>query len=242
MLAWIPYCGAAPVPSALLERWNLDPVLLIAFGVAAVALQISRARVRRGSAISVLGLVGFLYISPFCALGSALFSVRVIHDLILAAVLAPLSVATFRLDKTRLGIGLPVITAIHALTFWLWHAPPAYAAAMSNDAVFWAMQLTIVGTATIWWARVLQAAAPAAVLSLLATMVAMGALGALLTFAPNAMYAPHWLTTQTWGWSPLDDQQMAGIIMWAPASAIYLLAALALLYRMFGDKAIHEAA
>ncbi len=230
------------MPSALLERWNLDPVLLIALGLAALALHIFRTKVRLSYAMSGLGLVVVLYVSPFCALGSVFFSVRVIHDVILAALLAPLSVAALGLDKARLSVGLPTITAIHALTFWLWHAPPAYAAAMSNDAVFWAMQLTIVGTATIWWARVLQAAAPAAVLSLLATMVAMGALGALLTFAPNAMYAPHWLTTQTWGWSPLDDQQMAGIIMWAPASAIYLLAALALLYRMFGDKAIHEAA
>ena len=32
-------------------------------------------------------------------------------------------------------------------------------------------------------------------------------------------------------WTPLEDQQIAGLIMWAPASAAYLLIALAILYR-----------
>lgn len=242
MSVWIPYCGAAPVPSALLARWNFDPLLLLALCLAAFALYRTRNRFRTGTGITSLSIAIFLYVSPFCALGSALFSVRVIHDVGLAAVLAPLCVMTFRLDETRPRLGLPAMTAVHALIFWLWHAPPAYAAAMSHDVVFWAMQITILGTAALWWAKVMQASAPAAVLALLATMVAMGALGALLTFAPNALYAPHWLTTQGWGWSPLEDQQIAGIVMWAPASAVYLLAALARLYRMFGDKAVHEAA
>ena len=73
--------------------------------------------------------------------------------------------------------------------------------------------------------------APSAAISLLATMVAMGALGALIAFAPRALYAPHWITTHAWGLAPLEDQQIAGIVMWAPASLIYLLAALAILYR-----------
>ncbi len=65
----------------------------------------------------------------------------------------------------------------------------------------------------------------------------MGALGALLTFANRALYAPHWLTTQVWGLSPLEDQQVAGIVMWAPASLVYMLAALVILYRSLGVKA-----
>jgi putative membrane protein len=67
-------------------------------------------------------------------------------------------------------------------------------------------------------------------------MVAMGALGALLTFSRSALYAPHWLTTQAWGLSPIEDQQIAGIVMWAPASLVYLLAALTILYRSFDSR------
>ena len=93
------------------------------------------------------------------------------------------------------------------------------------------MQLSLTGAAAFWWASMRQAQVPAAVAATLATMVQMGALGALLTFAGRAFYAPHFATTQAWGWTPLEDQQIAGLIMWAPASAAYLLIALAILYR-----------
>ena len=108
---------------------------------------------------------------------------------------------------------------------------------MSNDAVFWFMQISIVATAAAWWVKIIRSPAPAAATALLATMVAMGALGALLTFAHRAYFAPHWLTTQSWGLSPIEDQQIAGIIMWAPASLVYLVAALTILYRSLGSRA-----
>lgn len=179
----------------------------------------------------------FLYISPFCALGSALFTVRIVHDVILAAVFAPLLIAAFRVEEKIIPGNLTVWTAIHGLTFWLWHAPPLYEGAMSNDAVFWFMQISIVATAAAWWVKIIRSPAPAAATALLATMVAMGALGALLTFAHRAYFAPHWLTTQSWGLSPIEDQQIAGFIMWAPASLVYLVAALAILYRSLGSRA-----
>ena len=178
-----------------------------------------------------------LYISPFCALGSALFTVRIVHDVILATVLAPLIVAAFRAEETEIPGTLTVWTAIHGLTFWLWHAPPFYEGAMSSDGIFWLMQISIFATAAVWWIKVIRSPAPAAATALLATMVAMGALGALLTFAHRAYFAPHWLTTQFWGLSPIEDQQIAGIIMWAPASLVYLVAALTILYRSLGSRA-----
>jgi putative membrane protein len=67
------------------------------------------------------------------------------------------------------------------------------------------------------------------VAALLATTVLMGLLGALLTFAPVALYAPHTLTTAAWGLTPLEDQQTAGLIMWIPAAGVYLASALSIL-------------
>ncbi|BBC72793.1 hypothetical protein AEB_P1925 [Altererythrobacter sp. B11] len=115
--------------------------------------------------------------------------------------------------------------------FWAWHAPPLYAAALSADAMFWLMQISITGSAAAWWIKLREAPAAVAVAALLAAMVLMGVLGALITFAGHALYAPHWLTTQVWGLAPLEDQQIAGLVMWAPGSAVYLLAAMAILYR-----------
>ena len=236
-IEWLPYCGAAPAPLGLMERWNVDPILIAVMIAVAIVAHRYPAHFARRPAASVLGVSAFLFISPFCALGSALFTVRIIHDVILVAVLSPLIVATLRLHRRAVPGGLAAWTAAHALVFWFWHAPPAYDAAMSSDLAFWLMQASLVGTAAVWWAKVFRATVTASTIALLATMVAMGVLGALLAFAPRAFYAPHWLTVQAWGLSPLEDQQIAGIVMWAPASLVYLLAALAILYHALGRRA-----
>jgi len=235
---WMPYCGAAPTPSGWLTQWNVDPLLVLAFFLAITMwLRWGNHESRKSTLGAVLTAL-FLFLSPFCALGSALFSVRVVHDVMLTALLAPMLMKAFALEQREVRGSLALYTAVHALVFLVWHAPPLYAAAMSHDMIFWAMQITITGTAAIWWAKVIRAPAHAAVGALLATMVAMGSLGALLTFARTALYAPHWLTTQAWGLSPLEDQQVAGAVMWAPASLIYLLVALTLLYRSFRPEPV----
>jgi putative membrane protein len=231
MTAWLPYCGPAPVPAEWFTRWNGDPMLLGSFLVAAIAWRLWPERGDGRPAGGLIAVCLFLFVSPFCAMGSALFLVRIVHDLILSVVVAPLAVAAFALRKRAVPGTLAQWTACHLVIFLAWHAPPFYSAAMSWDLTFWAMQLTIAGSAAAWWAKLLDDRAAGAALSLLAAMVAMGLLGALLTFADHAFYAPHWLTAGAWGLSPLEDQQLAGIVMWAPAAALYLLAAMTILYR-----------
>jgi putative membrane protein len=236
---WTPYCGAAPTPASWLASWNFDPVLLIVLAGAAFATMQwpSPARSVQAARLAAIAVAGILFVTPFCVLGSALFSVRAVHHVLLVTLLAPLISEAFALQERRPPGSLAVWTALQALVFWFWHAPPAYAAALSNDFLFWAMQVSITGTAVVWFAHLRAAGAGAAAMSLLATMVQMGLLGALLVFAGRAFYAPHWLATSSWGLSPLEDQQIAGLIMWAPASAIYLLAAVVVLYRSLAAPA-----
>lgn len=237
---WHPYCGVAPVPGEILGRWNLDPVLLVA--LAALPLLYFFALPSRGSvrafwgawAISIL-----LFVSPFCALTSALFSARVVHHLLLEILVAPLIVLA--LPRFRPGGTGALWVAVQAAIFWLWHAPVVYAAALSSDAVYWAMQISITGTAVIFWAWARESNVSSAVAGLLATMVAMGLLGALLTFAGEPLYAPHLATTEAWGLSALDDQQLAGLIMWAPGGGFYLAAALLLASRWLRRQELADA-
>lgn len=232
---WIPYCGVAPGPADWISRWNFDPALLAIFALSAIALGVWHNKKSTGTNLKASGgilvLAVFLFVSPFCALGSALFTVRILHDTILSLLLGPLIMTALRLQNRRISGTLPLWTAIHLVIFWLWHAPPIYALAMSSSSLFWLMQLSIAGSAALWWAKLLRSPAAAGSAAILATMVGMGVLGALITFANRALYAPHWLATRTWGLTPLEDQQIAGIIMWAPVSAVYLLVALVLLYR-----------
>lgn len=229
---WLPYCGSAPVPDALWMRWNLDPVLIAALlGITLVLWRKADGRAGRMHSITALGLCALLFISPFCALSSALFSARVAHHVALAALLAPLMVYALPRDGWRLPGSLPLWTAVQALVFWFWHAPDAYAAALSSDALYWLMQLSLLGSAIGFWAAVRRASELPAIAALLASTVQMGLLGALITFANVALYAPHQLTTRAWGMSPLEDQQVAGLIMWAPSAGLYLAAALWLAHR-----------
>ena len=202
----------------------------------------SETRAHKRLVASAAGLALLLFVSPFCALSSALFSARVTHHVLLAAVLAPLLVFALREGRTRWPGSLPMWTGLQALAFWLWHAPGLYAEAMSSDLVYWLMQLTITGTAVGFWAAVRRTSGLSAIAALLVSTVQMGLLGALITFAGAPLYAPHFLTTEPWGLSALEDQQMAGLIMWAPSAGLYLAAALFLAHRWFASEERQAAA
>ena len=228
-LVWTPYCG--PAPDFGEWRWNLDPVLLAILILATAGFTMRLEGRRRVLGVTAMAVLAVGFVSPLCALSSALFSARTVHHVLLVGVAAPLLAAA--LPKRRYG-SLILATAIQALVFWFWHAPGAYAAALSNDALYWVMQISLLVSAVWFWGAARAASAPAAVIALLAAMLAMGLLGAILTFAGQAVYAPHAYTTLAWGITPLEDQQAAGLIMWAPAAALYLFAALWRLGRMIG--------
>lgn len=218
----IPYCGSAPLPVEIWTRWNPDP---LAIGLVIGLFLIGRAvRARPLPLAAGCAILLLLFVSPFCALSSALFSARAAHHILLTAVAAPLLAIAWPAVRGR-----PAAWACaHALIFWAWHAPAAYAFALASDGAYWLMELTLLVSAIGLWRSVLAATAPTGVAVLLATMVQMGLLGALLTFASTPLYAWHWITTQPWVLSPVEDQQLAGLLMWIVGGAIYLVAALRL--------------
>lgn len=226
---WHPYCGAAPMPSELLGRWNFDPLLLVMMALIGGGLWVAANRQRSDSERRIIAagvLAVILFVSPFCALTSALFAARVVHHVLLTAVLAPL--IAFSLPGSKLPpIGsLAVWTVLQAVIFWAWHVPALYSQALSSSAIYWLMQSSLLGSAIAFWLA-LRGSGPIASLSaLLATMVQMGLLGALITFAREPLYEPHFASAALWGLSAKEDQQLGGLIMWAPSAALYLAAAL----------------
>ena len=228
---WIPYCGEAPGPEVWLSRWNLDPVL----GAVLLLLALALWRLSVGhdlTARRILSLRGawaltvVLYVSPLCALSSAFFAVRVIHHIALVLAMAPLLVFGLEPWLRRLPSSLWSSTAIAAVVFWTWHAPAPYATALSSVLIYALMQFTLLASAMGFWIAVRRSGPTAAMGAILVATVLMGLLGALITFAGRPLYAPHFASTLSWGVSPLEDQQLAGITMWAPGSIAYLAAAM----------------
>lgn len=222
-----PYCGAGPAPAELWARWNLDPVALTI--LAALGGLLLFKSERRQLAVAALAVLVVVFVSPLCALSSALFAARTVHHVLLVTAAAPL--IAWALPPAPRPTPLAAWTAVFVVVFWAWHAPAAYGWAMSNDAAYGLMQASLLIAATMAWRAVRGARPASAVCALLATMVLMGLLGALLTFAPRAFYAPHALTTVAWGLTPLEDQQIAGLFMWIPAAGVYLASALSILGR-----------
>jgi putative membrane protein len=231
----ITYCGPAPTLAELGGRWNFDPWLLLAFALAlfvwrwhgarAVA-NASTLRLRRRAFPAALAVLAVAFISPLCAATVALFSARTVHHVLLVAVAAPLLALAFAQPRASArSPTLPLAVAI--VVFYAWHAPPLYSAALAAPSIYWAMQATLLGSAVWFWARVLHPAAEpvASLTAILATAALMGLLGALLTFAPRPLYVEHFAAPFAFGLTPLDDQRLAGLIMWVPALAPYLAAA-----------------
>ncbi|MBO6815763.1 MAG: cytochrome c oxidase assembly protein [Rhizobiaceae bacterium] len=218
------YCGRPPEPPEIWSNWNFDPPLLVALAILALVV----GRDPRGlAAVTVLFIA---FVSPLCALSSALFSARVVHHVLLTVVAAQL-IGWYLPSRKARSVMLPF--AVSTLVFWFWHAPAPYDRALSHIGIYWLMQITLLASAVWFWREVsARNRSPVEALTFIVMGFAqMGMLGAVLTFAPQPMYAAHAIAPFAWQLSPLADQQIGGLIMWVPAGVLYALAAIFLLPR-----------
>jgi putative membrane protein len=134
----------------------------------------------------------------------------------------------------RIATSPPGAWTLHAVALWAWHIPAVFEAALASEGVHIAQHACFLGTALFFWWSVFDRgrrdADAASLASLFTTMGHTGALGALLTFAQHPWYASY-AAGPAFGLTPLEDQQLGGLIMWAPASLAYLAAALVIASR-----------
>jgi putative membrane protein len=164
---------------------------------------------------------------------------------------APLAVrrATGRWRR-RLGLRPPVVHALanpvtawllHAGVLWLWHAAVLYEAALAQPVVHAVEHGTFLASALLFWRVVAGARGPGRATAGIGVLLVFGMalqsvfLSVLLTFAREPWYAGYAASTEAWGLTHLADQQLAGVIMWVPAGAVYIGAGLALLVAWIGS-------
>ncbi len=142
------------------------------------------------------------------------------------------------MDIARVGwrwLSVPaVVWLLHAGLLWLWHASAFYEAALRDEFLHVLEHASFFSTALLFWRMVLHVPAHKGLgqgfgIFCVFTMVLItGLLGALMTFARTPWYAAYFDTTRAWGLTPLEDQQLAGVIMWVPMGLVYTAVALAL--------------
>lgn len=128
--------------------------------------------------------------------------------------------------------------AVHTATMWAWHVPAPHQAALRSEGLHALQHATFLGTALFfWWAMVgarRRSLYGGAVLANFGAAIQGVALGAFMTLAAQPWY-PLYGARAHGGMSPLEDQQLAGVIMWGPAGAAYLLAAVILFGAWLGE-------
>jgi putative membrane protein len=125
---------------------------------------------------------------------------------------------------------------IHFVALWGWHIPRLFQATITSDLVHTLQHLSFLISALLfWWALFRRQGAEkqygAALLYIFTTMIHTGVLGVLLTFSTVVWYPAYTATTGPWGLTPLEDQQLGGLIMTVPPIAVYLAAFLVLFAR-----------
>jgi cytochrome c oxidase assembly factor CtaG len=134
-----------------------------------------------------------------------------------------------------------VVFLLHALALWIWHAPTFYEAALHNQGIHALEHLSFVATAALfWWAmihgRYGRTGYGVAVLYVFLTGVHSGVLGALMTVAPRVLYPAYALAGRAWNVDILEDQQLAGLLMWVPSGLVFIVFGLALFAAWLGES------
>ncbi|WP_420473736.1 cytochrome c oxidase assembly protein [Noviherbaspirillum sp. ST9] len=207
-----------------------------------------------------LVLLGLALASPLDTLGADLFSAHMLQHEAMMLGAAPLLVAGRPLPvflwalppsaRMRTGIVLRSRAVhhawrtlsrpigawwLHAVVLWAWHVPRLFQAGLANEAVHVLQHASFLAAALLFWSSVARAGAGMAVLSLLATAIHTGILGALLTFSPHVWYPVYDGRTDAWGLTLLEDQQLGGLIMWVPAGFLLVFAGVAAAARALGQ-------
>jgi putative membrane protein len=202
--------------------------------------------------------------SPLEGAASSLFAAHMVQHLLLMMVAAPLLVlgrpvvvlsqalprrwrrvlrarARRRVRVTAHSLSHPaVVWAVGAMVLWAWHLPALYEVALSHDALHALEHVSLVASSALVWALALgrgprSLATPMAVMVLFATALQSGALGAVLALARTPLYPIHAPAAPLWGLTPLEDQQLAGVLMWVPPGLVYVTVMAGLLVRWFAS-------
>jgi putative membrane protein len=196
--------------------------------------------------------------SPIDVAGSVSFAMHMVQHELLMIIAAPLLVLSRPLGfwvwalphPWRKAIGGTVQTGViraiwrtitkplnawilHFAALWIWHAPFLFQAALRNDNVHALQHACFLFSALLFWWAVLRELMGStrrgmSIVYLFTTMMHTGALGALFAMSATIWYPYYGASATRFDLSPLEDQQLGGLIMWVPGGLAYVIAGLVL--------------
>ncbi len=137
---------------------------------------------------------------------------------------------------TRLRLNRVVQALMHPSVVWVaftgsfvfWHFPKPFQWALENEGIHTLEHLCFLITGLMFWTIVIEPSGRrrlsyGATLVHVATTAILGGLpGALILLAQYPLYPVQTAGAAAWGLTPMQDQQLAGVIMWVPGGFAYV--------------------
>lgn len=141
-----------------------------------------------------------------------------------------------------------LLWGLFALTLWVWHLPRLYEAALLDQRVHDLQHLSFFIAACLFWRILLDPIhrfklnRGIGVFYLFATTLHATLLGVFMTLSPRLWYGLYLQRTQVWNLSPLEDQQLAGLIMWMPACMVYVVVTIVIFLQWMKEDGVKSPA
>jgi len=158
---------------------------------------------------------------PLSTLAAQLFFAHMVQHLLLVAVAAPLLAAS-HVWRVSVSPATAWIAFIAIFLFWHWQAAFQWAAA--NVATELIELTSILFAAFLFWSTAFdgrELSYGARTWFVMTGAVATDLPGVVMVCAPRAICTMPGENAAAWGLTPLQDQQIAGLLMWVPANLIF---------------------
>jgi putative membrane protein len=205
------------------------------------------------AAVFLLGVTAMFLalVSPLDAAADRLLSMHMLQHVFLTTIGPPLVLlglppgilSPLFANRRVLGVARvlfhPIVTGtLFIVNMWFWHVPPVYDLAVEDLYVHVTMHLAFMASGILFWWPVIQPAPEigrvgegARLLYLFATGMPMALLAVMFFASGGVIYDYYDRPDLLWGVDPMDDQQIAGLIMGALGEAASFVAITWLFFR-----------
>jgi putative membrane protein len=257
----------APLHASLsLWTWSWDPTVLagtVALGGGYVWLIRGRRTVTWSPLARLYFAAGLLALflaleSPIDVAGdNYLFSFHMLQHLLLAMIVPPLLLLglpeEWRAFK-RIRVSPLAASVIFNLVLALWHLPFLYEATLRNQPVHVLEHLTFLAAGVLFWWPLLVPAGQRGSMTVIGKIAYLGfagvpptILGLAFILSPAVIYPFYAAAPRVMALSPLEDQLVAGLVMFGLGNLIYFAAIWVIFFRLddkgatSGDRPVVEA-
>jgi putative membrane protein len=241
-------------------------LLVFAIGWSRLAKRASRPQARPGLFLGGWTVLTLSLVSPLHEAGERSFTMHMIEHELIMLVATMLLAASNAGGLMAWGLPRPLRMALgggwksplqalwrrltepitatlcQAVVMWAWHAPILFDRALDSSG--WHIfqhACFFLSSLIFWWAmlhpRARSGGYGVSAACLIVTSLIGGALGALMSFSSSPWYADYAAMGMTGiGLGPVDDQRLAGLIMWIPGGLVHAIAALVMFYKWLKDS------